>query len=655
MTEKLWEPSEQQLKTANMTRYMNHLKEKHNLTFNSYDELYDWSINNRAAFWASLWDFGNVIYSRPYDTVLENPDDMLNSIWFPGARMNYAENLLRFRDDHPALVFKSENLDRDAVTMTYRELYEEVARLAKALRREGVGIGDRVVGFMPNMIETIVAFLAASSIGAIWSSCSPDFGFRGVLDRFGQIKPKILFVADGYFYNGKTFDLRPRVSEILKALPSIEKVVVVPYVDPEPDIGRIPNSILYEDFLTGESKERGEEIEFEQLPFDHPLYILYSSGTTGVPKCMVHGAGGSLLQHIKELMLHSNLKREDKIFYFTTCGWMMWNWLISSLTVEATVLLFDGSPFYPDSGALWDFAEKQGMTIFGTSAKYLAAVEKDGLRPGEKYDLNKLKAILSTGSPLSIESFEFVYRDIKQDLVLSSISGGSDIVSCFALGNPIGPVWAGELQCRGLGIKVDVFDEKGNSIKGKKGELVCKASFPSQPIYFWDDEDKKKYRHAYFEVYPNVWHHGDYAELTEHNGMIIYGRSDATLNPGGVRIGTAEIYRPVEAMEEIMDSVVVGQNWDDDVRVILFVKLVGGVELDEELMKKIKRIIRTNCTPRHVPAKIIAIDDIPYTISGKKVELAVQKVIQNEEVLNRDALKNPEALELYRDLEELRS
>ncbi len=700
MNGKLWEPSKEQIRNANMTAFMNFLNEEYGLSFTDFREVYQWSIDDREAFWNSMWDFGQVIHSVPPDAILENGDDMLGSKWFTGARLNYAENLLRYRDDRTALIFKSDNLDREAISISYGELYNEVAKVAKALREFGVKRGDRVVGFMPNMIETIVAMLAAASIGAIWSSCSPDFGFQGVLDRFGQIKPKVLFAADGYFYNGKTFDSLSKISEILEVLPTIKKVVIVPYVsaggggngvgvvggdgggekggkvdggeskggeggNEGADISGIRNAVHYEDFKSkvkrddgiASSDENNLVIEFEQLPFDHPLYILYSSGTTGVPKCMVHGVGGTLLQHLKELMLHSNLKREDRIFYFTTCGWMMWNWLVSSLAVGATLMLFDGSPFYPDSGALWEFAEKQKMTIFGTSAKYIAAVEKDGLKPGEKYDLSSLKAILSTGSPLSIESFEFVYRDVKKDVVLSSISGGSDIVSCFALGNPIEPVWAGELQTRGLGMKVDVFDSNGNSLRGEKGELVCKASFPSMPIYFWNDEEGAKYRKAYFEVFPNVWHHGDYSELTEHNGMIIYGRSDATLNPGGVRIGTAEIYRPVEAMEEIMDSLVVGQKWEDDVRVILFVKLAAGagVELTEELVKKIKRTIRTNCTPRHVPAKIIEVKDIPYTISGKKVELAVQKVIHGEEVKNRDALKNPESLELYRGLDALKT
>ncbi len=648
MSEKLWSPSKEQVRSANLTRYMDFLRENENLNFGSYDELYDWSINNREAFWASLWEFFDIIHSISYDTVLENADEMLDSIWFNGARLNFAENLLRFTDEHPALVFKSESLDRAAEILTYKELNDLVAKLANAMRELGINAGDRVAAFMPNMNEGVVAMLAGVSLGAIWSSCSPDFGFSGVMDRFGQIEPKVLFTADGYFYNGKAHDSLDKVSRIVKEITSIEKVVVVPYIDPKPDISGIPNSILFDDFLAGK-----DGFKFEQLPFDHPVYILYSSGTTGIPKCMVHGSGGTLLQHLKELVLHSNLKREDNIFYFTTCGWMMWNWLVSALAVGSTVLLFDGSPFYPNSETLFKLAQEQKMTHFGTSAKYVAAIEKDGLKPNEKFDLSSLKAVMSTGSPLSVENFKFVYKYFKPDLQLASISGGSDIVSCFALGNPIEPVWAGELQVRGLGMKVDVFDDAGNSIKQKQGELVCTASFPSQPVHFWNDPDKVKYKAAYFETYPGIWHHGDYAELTEHNGMIIYGRSDATLNPMGVRIGTAEIYRQVEGLDEIEDSLVVGQSWEDDIRVILFLKLRPGMELTDELVKKIKSKIRANCTPRHVPAKILPIEDIPYTISGKKVELAVKKVIADQEVLNRDALKNPEALELYKSLPEL--
>lgn len=650
MSEKLWEPSINRIKSANMTKFINFLKENKGLEFNSYDKLYDWSITNRVDFWVSIWEFADIIFSQPYEKILKKPEDMLESKWFVGAKLNFAENLLRFRDDHPALVFKSESVDQKPVIVTYRELYDQVSRLAKSLREMGIKPGDRIAAFMPNINETIIAMLASVSLGAIWTTCSPDFGFQGVMDRFGQIEPKILFTADGYFYNGKSFDSLEKVKKIVNEISSIEKVIVVPYVKSKPNITQLPKSILIGDFS---SQEDNLEMEFNQLPFDHPVYILYSSGTTGIPKCMVHGAGGTLLQHFKELVLHSDLKREDKIFYFTTIGWMMWHWLISSLMVGATILLFDGSPFYPDSGTLFNFAEEQGMTHFGTSAKYIAAVEKDGLQPKDKFDLNSLKVVLSTGSPLSVENFKFVYNNIKSDLQLASISGGSDIVSCFALGNPIGPVWAGELQVRGLGMKVNVYDSLGNPTKQQQGELVCTASFPSQPIYFWNDPDKGKYKAAYFETYPNIWHHGDYAELTEHNGMIIYGRSDATLNPGGVRIGTAEIYRQVEAMPEILDSLVIGQSWEDDVRVILFIKLAEGVEFTDELVKRIRNTIRKNCTPRHVPAKIIPITDIPYTISGKKVELAVKKIVAGHEVLNRDALKNPEALDLYKNLPEL--
>jgi acetoacetyl-CoA synthetase len=643
MKKALWYPSEERKKNANITHFINFLREKYELDFASYDELYDWSITRRADFWSALWDFFDIKAS--YKTVLESPDDMLESKWFQGTRLNFAGQLLQFKDDRKALVFKGEN--QDPVEITYKKLSEQVGALSTALRECGVTPHDRVVGFMPNMIETVVAMLATTSLGGIWSSCSPDFGIKGVLDRFGQIEPKILFTANGYSYKGKKIDSLSKISGILEALPTIEKVVVVPYTE-DGDITHIPHSIHYEDFLS----ER-KEIEFVKLPFDHPLYILYTSGTTGIPKCMVHGAGGTLLQHLKELVLHTDLKREDTIFYFTTCGWMMWNWLVSSLAVGSTVILFDGNPFFPDPGALFQLAEDSKITIFGTSAKYLAEIEKAGVKPREDYDLNALKAILSTGSPLSVESFEYVYRDIKEDLVLSSISGGSDIISCFALGNPIGPVYAGELQCRGLGMKVEVFDENGMTIQEKKGELVCTASFPSQPIYFWKDENKEKYRSAYFDIFENVWLHGDFAEITENNGVIIYGRSDATLNPGGVRIGTAEIYREVEAFREITDSIVIGQPWENDVRVILFVKLREGKELTEDLKKRIKSNIRRNCSPRHVPAKIIHVADIPYTISGKKVEIAVRKIIEGQPVYNRDALANPDALDLYKDMPEL--
>ena len=632
-----------------MYHFMSYVNSRHGKSFARYDDLYQWSIEQGGAFWASLWDYVEVIHSRLYDQVVDEIDKMPGARWFEGARLNFAENLLRYRDDRIALSFKGES--RPTLSISYNQLYRQVARLANSLRAMGIQSGDRIAGFMPNMIETVVAMLAVTSIGAIWSSCSPDFGIKGVLDRFGQIEPRILFTADGYFYNGKEFDSLKRISEIIKELPSIEKIVVVPYKDMEPDIASVRNTVLFEDFLVREA----EDLRFEQLPANHPLYILYSSGTTGVPKCIVHGAVGTLLQHIKELKLHSDVKREDTIFYFTTCGWMMWNWLVSSLSLGARVFLYDGSPSHPDPGAMWRMVQDEKITIFGTSAKYLAALEKAGVKPRESFDLTSLKAILSTGSPLSAESFEFVYRDIKEDLCLSSISGGTDIISCFALGNPMGGVYASELQCRGLGMKVEAYDEQGNSVIGQKGELVCTMSAPSMPIYFWKDSNYSKYREAYFDVYPGVWLHGDYIEITEHGGVIIYGRSDATLNPGGVRIGTAEIYRQVESIPEIVDSLVVGQDWDGDVRIVLFVKLREDIKLTSQLVGKIKTTIRENCTPRHVPAKYLAVADIPYTISGKKVELAVQNILHGREVKNKDALANPEALDCYVDLPELKT
>lgn len=649
MKKLLWTPSEEKKSQANMTRFIDFINNKFKQNFITYTDLYNWSVEEYPSFWEAMWEFGEIKFSRSYDQVLVNPEVMLEAQWFTGARLNFAENLLRFRNDSTALVFKGEAAS-EVKKITYGNLYDQVARVAKSLREMGVTTGDRVAGFMPNMIETVIAMLATTSIGAIWSSCSPDFGIKGVFDRFGQIQPKVLFTANGYSYNGKNIDSLERVAGILKDLPSIEKVVVVPYTEKEPAISNLPNAVLYENFL---SAEEGLEIEFTQLPFDHPVYIMYSSGTTGVPKCIVHGAGGTLIQHLKELMLHTDLKQGETIFYYTTCGWMMWNWLISSLAVGATLVLFDGSPFYPDAGTLVKLAQDEGITVFGTSAKYLESLEKAMDKPGEAFDLSKLKTLLSTGSPLSLESFEYVYRGIKEDICLSSISGGTDIISCFALGNPIGLVFAGELQCRGLGMKVQSFDSHGKPQINQKGELVCTAPFPSMPIYFWNDPEKKKYKQAYFDYYPNLWRHGDYVEITDSGGVVIHGRSDATLNPGGVRIGTAEIYRQVGTIPEILDSLVIGQNWENDVRVILFIKLTDGLILDENLTKKIKDTIRANTTPRHVPAKIITVSDIPYTLNGKKVEMAVRSIIHNEPVLNRDALANPDALELFRKLPDL--
>jgi acetoacetyl-CoA synthetase len=652
MKEPLWHPSEERIKKANMTRFIQFINKKYHKDFRNYDELYRWSIESIPDFWEAMWEFGEVKSSSGYKTIVDDLTKMPGARWFIGSRLNFAENLLRYRDDRVALIFKGE--EKEPVVVNYSELYDNVARLAWSLRDIGVAKGDRVAGFMPNMIETVVAMLAVASIGAIWSSCSPDFGIKGVLDRFGQIEPKVLFTADGYYFRGKRFDSLERISGIIKELPSIEKVIVVSYTEKKPDITRIPNSILYDDFIFSRGKAYlSPTIEFEQLPFDHPLYIMYSSGTTGLPKCMVHSVGGTLIQHLKELKLHTDLKREDTIFYYTTCGWMMWNWLVSSLALGATLVLYDGSPFHPNPGALWKLAEDLKISILGTSARYIAALESEGTKPGNNYDLSSLRIVLSTGSPLTEENFHYVYRYIKPDVQLSSISGGTDIIGCFVLGNPIGPVYPGEIQCRGLGMKVEAFDENGKSVIGQKGELVCTAPFPSMPIYFWNDPDNRKYLNAYFSKYPNVWTHGDYIEITKNGGAIIYGRSDATLNPGGVRIGTAEIYRQVESFPEVADSIVVGQRWHNDERVILFVKLVEGKELTPELESKIKKAIRENASPRHVPAKIIAVRDIPYTINMKKVELAVRNVIHGEPVLNKDALANPEALEYYKNLPEI--
>ncbi|MBN2706298.1 MAG: acetoacetate--CoA ligase [Deltaproteobacteria bacterium] len=652
MKKPLWQPSAERIRNSNLSCLMAQLKEKKGLDFKSYDELYQWSIADRAAFWESVWEYGGIIASRGWDDILVDGDKMPGAKWFVGARLNFAENLLRFRDEREALVFKGE--DSAPVRITYAELYDQVARLAAALRQSGVKCGDRVAGFVPNMIETVVAMLATTSIGAIWSSCSPDFGIKGVLDRFGQIEPKVLFTANGYSYNGKKFSSLDKISEILGSLPSIEKIVVIPYTEARADISAIANAVHYQDFL---SQEDNLTLAFEQLPFDHPLYIMYSSGTTGTPKCIVHGAGGTLIQHLKEHIFHVDLKREDRIYYFTTCGWMMWNWLVSALAVGATAILFDGSPFFPDGGATFKLAQDEKITVYGTSAKFIAAVQQSGLKPGSDYDLSSIKAICSTGSPLSAESFEYVYRDIKQDVNLASISGGTDIISCFALGNPTLPVYIEELQCRGLGLKVEAFDDFGKPVYGEKGELVCTAAFPCMPIYFWNDPDNQKYHDAYFDRFNNIWCHGDYVMITaDTGGLIIYGRSDATLNPGGVRIGTAEIYRQVETIPEVKDSVVIGQDWEDsDVRVILFVVLETGVTMTPELEKKIKDTIRRNTTPRHVPAKVIPVADIPYTISGKKVELAVKKIVHNQPVTNRDALANPQALDNFKDIEALKS
>jgi acetoacetyl-CoA synthetase len=648
MAKMLWKPSEQRIKNSHMYRFMNFVNKKYRKNFTEYTPLYEWSVQNISDFWAAMWDFAEIKASKAYDKVVDSPDKMPGTKWFSGARLNFAENLLRFRDNQTALIFAGE--DKVTRKVTYAELYDEVARLAKPLKEMGIKPGDRVVGFVPNMPESIFAMLAATSLGATWSSCSPDFGIKGVLDRFGQIKPRVLFTANGYWFKGKSLDSLERISDILKELPSIEKVVVVPYTEKEPKISGVPNAIAYKDFR---SSQGNLGMDFVQLPFDHPLYIMYSSGTTGLPKCMVQSAGGVLINQLKELLLHTDLKREDTIFYFTTCGWMMWNWLTCSLAVGATLMLYDGFPFHPQAGGLWKMAQDHKISIFGTSAGYIAALMAAGVKPGKEYDLTPLKAVLSTGSPLSIEGFEFVYNEVKKDIQLASISGGSDINGCFAAGNPMGPVYAGELQCRCLGMKVESLDENGKPVRNKQGELVCLAPAPPMPIYFWEDPKGDKYHGAYFDVYPGIWRHGDFIEINDRGGVTIYGRSDATLNPGGVRIGTSEIYRQVENIPEIADSLVVGQEWKGDVRVILFVKPAEGQKLTEELKNKIRTILRTNASPRHVPAKIVAVPDIPYTLNMKKVELAVKKVIEGKVVLNKDALRNPEILDVFAGIKEI--
>jgi len=647
MSKPLWEPSEQRIKGSNMYRFMQSVNQTQGIHCTDYNELYQWSVENIEAFWAELWRFAGIKASKEYQKVIDDPTRMVGAQWFTESRLNFAENLLRYRDEETALIFRGEDTVRRS--LTYKELYAATAKVAAALRQAGIVAGDRVVGFMPNMPESIIAMLAATSIGAIWSSCSPDFGIKGVLDRFGQTRPRILFTADGYYFKGKALDSLAKISKIIKEIPSIEKIIVVPYTRETPDISNLPGAINYLDFTSNDSTE----IEFAQLPFEHPLYIMYSSGTTGLPKCMVQSAGGVLLHQIKELLLHTDLKRDDTIFYFTTCGWMMWNWLTTSLAVGATLVLFDGNPFHPAPDALWRMAEEDKITVFGTSAGYIAALKNAGVKPGKQFDLSPLKALLSTGSPLSKEDFRFIYQEVKADLQLASISGGSDLNGCFALGNPMGPVYEGELQCRGLAMKVFAYDENGTPVVGRQGELVCTAPFPSMPIYFWDDQDGKKYRAAYFEGFPGAWTHGDFIEVTERGGLVMYGRSDATLNPGGVRIGTAEIYRIIEQMEEIEDSVVVGQKWQNDSRVILFVKMKSGYDRTDELQQRIRKDIRGNASPRHVPAKIIEVPDIPYTLNMKKVELAVQKMIHGLEVKNKDALKNPEALDFFADIKEL--
>ncbi|AVJ55635.1 acetoacetate--CoA ligase [Idiomarina sp. OT37-5b] len=644
-TEQLWQPSADTIADANMTHFLQQVNSDHDQALANYHDLYQWSLDNTETFWSMIWDYFHVIGDKG-DTLVKDKDKLPGAQWFPEARLNFAENLLRHRDDKVALVFRGENGARRQ--LSYSDLYLQVARFAEALKQRGVSKGDRVAAMMPNTIETIVAMLATASLGAIWSSCSPDFGVQGVLDRFGQVEPKVLLTVDGYFYNGKNLNIKDKTADILAQLPSVEQLVLVNFSD-QSDRLDDPKVIAYERFIDNDAGD----VDFVVSEFNHPLYIMFSSGTTGVPKCIVHGAGGTLLQHLKEHGLHTDLAAEDTLFYFTTCGWMMWNWLVSGLAHGATLVLFDGSPFAPQPEFLWDVADEENISVFGTSAKYLAALEKAGVKPRESHQLESLRSILTTGSVLPPESFDYVYRDIKKDVCLSSISGGTDIISCFALGCPILPVYRGELQCRGLGLAVNVYNEDGQPVSGEKGELVCENSFPCMPVGFWNDDDGKRYFNAYFARFNNTWAHGDFAELTEHDGVIIYGRSDAVLNPGGVRIGTAEIYRQVEKVDAVLESIAVGQQYEDDERVILFVKLRDGITLDDELRQQIKKTIRANATPRHVPAIILQVRDIPRTISGKIVELAVRNVIHGEPVKNTDALANPEALDEFRDRPEL--
>jgi len=644
----LWRPNAERIANASMSAFKRKLAADWHVVLDDYAALHRFSVLEMEKFWLTLWDFCGVVAETRGTRAIENPGLMPGCRFFPEARLNFAENLLRRQDASDALVFWGE--DRVRSRLSWSELQAEVSRLAQALANEGVGPGDRVAGWLPNLPETVIAMLAAVSLGAVWASSSPDFGVQGVVDRFGQIEPKVLFAADGYHYNGKAHDCLARLAEIAARLPSVKRIVVVPYTRETFALGSIGGAVAWPDFA---APYRPGPIAYARLPFNHPLYILFSSGTTGVPKCIVHGAGGTLITHLKEHKLHCDIKPGDRLFWFTTCGWMMWNWLVSGLAAEATLLLYDGSPFYPDGNVIYDFADATGMSFLGTSAKFIDACRKAALAPIRSHKLASLRAIGSTGSPLVPEGFDYVYTQVKKDVHLASVSGGTDIVGCFVGGNPLGPVWRGEIQGKLLGMAVEVFDENGRPLAHEKGELVCVKPFPSMPLGFWNDSDERKYRAAYFERFPGVWCHGDWSMLTEHGGLVIYGRSDATLNPGGVRIGTAEIYRQVEELDEVVESLVVGQDWDGDVRVVLFVRLRDGVTLDKALGDKIKAQIRRNTTPRHVPAKIVQVGDIPRTKSGKIVELAVRDVVHGRPVKNLEALANPEALAFYKDLPEL--
>jgi acetoacetyl-CoA synthetase len=643
MRQPLWVPSEARIREANITQFIKFVNEKYSLQIDSYDKLHRWSIENVSDFWAAIWEFVGIKASKKYEMVVDDLSKFPGTKWFAGARLNFAENLLRYRDAYPAFIFKGET--RKSARMTYTELYNSVACLARSLRKMGVAVGDRVAAYMPNLMETATAMLATTSIGAIWASCGTELGPKAVLDRFGQIEPKVLFTVDGYYYKGKTFSVLSRAEEVTKGISSLKKTIVFPYVEEQPHVVSIPNSVLYSDLM---SNEKQQGIQFEQLPFDHPLYIMFSSGTTGKPKCMVQGAGGVLINHLKELMLHTDLKRDDRIFYIATPSWMMWNWLLGSLAAGATLILYDGNPNYPDWRIMWRLVQDEKITIFGCSASYINYLKSEGAKPAKDFDLSLLREISQTGSPLSAQGFEYIYREIKEDLHFNSISGGTDINGCFAAGTPIQPVYAGELQGPALGMKVKAYDEKGNSVVDQQGELVCEGPAPSMPLYFWGDLDGKKYRDAYFSVYPNVWRHGDWIIIHSDTGGITFlGRSDFTLKPSGVRIGPSEIYNVVERFEEIADSMIVGQDLKGDQRIILFVKLASGFQLKEELKDNIRKTLRKEASPRHVPALIIETPDIPYTFSMKKVESAVSNIINGRPVTNKDALVNPECLDFY--------
>ncbi len=650
MSDLLWQPTKERVENANVTRFRHWVNEKYGLDLQSFTALYDWSVSDIEKFWPAIIDYAELKAESWGDRVLIDGDKMPGAQFFPDARLNFAENLLVRDDNTDALVFWGE--DKVKSRLSWAELNIAVSKFSQALRAEGVKKGDRVCGYMPNMSETVIAMLATAAIGATWSSASPDFGVQGVVDRFGQIEPTVMITVDGYHYNGKQHDIREKVRDVVDRIDSLKKVVIVKYAFDGTDTIGIRNSIAYDDFI---APFEAEKIVFEQVEFNHPLYVMFSSGTTGKPKCIVHGTGGTLLKQVSEHVLHCDVAPGDRVFYFTTCGWMMWNWLMAGLAAGATLLLYDGSPFYPSGNILFDYADAEGMTLFGTSAKYIDALAKAELKPRATHRLSTVRAMTSTGSPLAPESFDYVYRDIKEDIHLASISGGTDILGCFVLASPVLPVKRGVIQTRALGVAVDVFDDEGKSVRNEKGELVCTKPFPSMPVGFWNDPDGSRYHSAYFDRFDNIWCHGDYVELDDEGGMVIYGRSDATLNPGGVRIGTAEIYRQVEKLPEIQESIVIGQDWDNDVRVILFVVLRENYELDTALIDTIKKQIRTNCTPRHVPAKVIAVADIPRTKSGKITELAVRDVVHGRPVKNQEALANPTALELFSNLSELKT